>query len=153
MPLNRTQNGVNILAVLASEDRILGSSLFGFLFDVGSRTRIVAQADDACEAVHESSFCREPTDAMTSRGQDQDAPVQAVTDGNVEGFAKDTVPLLRVRDDLGVATRDVEDDRGWRRSDESAHFDVCNLLGAKNQHRRGSVRNGVLNGLYLRPTQ
>ena len=60
-------------------------------------------------------------------GQQKDAPVEAVADGDVERFAKDAVPLLRVRDDLGVATRDVENDRGRRRRNESAHFDVCQV--------------------------
>jgi hypothetical protein len=38
-------------------------------------------------------------------------PIQTVAHGNVEGFSKNTIALLRVGDDLGVASRDVEDDR------------------------------------------
>lgn len=47
----------------------------------------------------------------------QDEPIQAVSDCDIERFAKDAVALLRVGDDLGVTAGDVKDDRGRRGSD------------------------------------
>ena len=55
-------------------------SLFGFLFDVVPRTRIVSQVDYSSESV------------------------QTIPNRNVKRFAEDAVSLLRVSDNLGVAT-------------------------------------------------
>ena len=75
-------------------------SLFGFLLDVVPRTWIVAQVNYSSESV------------------------QAIPDSNVEGLAEDTVSLLRVSDNLGVAPRNVEYDRILSASDLSTHFNI-----------------------------
>ena len=96
-------------------------SLFGFLLDVVSRTWIVAQVNYSSESV------------------------QAIPDGNVKGFAEDTVSLLRVSNNLGVAPGDVEYDRILSTSDLSTHFNIwCSDI------RCWVTRIG--NG-HIRPTQ
>jgi len=75
-------------------------SLLGFLLDVVSWTWVVAQVD------HPSK------------------PVQAIPDGDVKRLSENTVPLLGVSDNLGVASRDVEYDWVLSTSDLSTHFNV-----------------------------
>lgn len=78
----------------------------------------------------------------------QSSPIQTVAHGDIERLAKDAVPLLRVSNDLRVATRDVEDDRRRRSGDESAGFDVCG--GGECQ---SGARRWQSGGRDVRPTQ
>jgi hypothetical protein len=75
-------------------------SLPRLLLNVVPRTRIVPQPDDPRESV------------------------QAVTNGDIERFSEDAIPLLGVGDDLGVPARDVEDDGVVGGGDLAAHLDV-----------------------------
>lgn len=77
--------------------------LLCLLFDVVTGTRIVTQVNDPGKAV------------------------QAVSHSDVEGLSEDTIALLRVGYDLGVAARDVEYDGVLRAGDLSTHFDVWAL--------------------------
>lgn len=62
-------------------------ALLGQLLDIVARRWIVRETDDARKSI------------------------EAVTDSNVKGLTEDPVSFLAVRDDLRVATRDVE--HGW----------------------------------------
>ena len=66
----------------------------------GAVLRVVAQVDDACEAI------------------------EAVPDGDVERFSKDAIALLGVGDDLRVASRDVEHDRVLCAGDLAPHLNI-----------------------------
>lgn len=54
--------------------------------------------------------------------------VEAVAHGDVEGLAEDAVALLGVRDDLGVAARDVQHDGVVGARDLAAHLDVSDAV-------------------------
>ena len=93
-------------------------SLFGFLFDVAPRTRIVAQVNYSSESV------------------------QTIPDRNVKRFSEGAVSLLRVSDNLGVAPGNVENDRISSTSDLPTHFNVwylnigCGATHVGNRHIR-----------------
>ena len=70
-------------------------------------------------------------------GQTNDArkSIQTVAHGNVNGFTKNSIPLLGVRNDLCVATADVEDDGVDGTRTDSAHFDMTDaMVDANNGH-------------------
>jgi hypothetical protein len=69
--------------------------------DVIARTRIVPQTDGPGE------------------------PIKTVPNGDVERLAEDAISVLRVGDDLGVSSRNVEDDRVGRGGDVAGDLDVC----------------------------
>ena len=106
-------------------------SLFGFLFDVVPRTRIVVQVNHSSESV------------------------QTISDRNVKRSAEDAVSLLRVSDHLGVAPWNVEYDRISSTSDLPTHFNVwylnirCWATQIGNRHMRPTqwftLTNGLLN--------
>jgi hypothetical protein len=83
------------------------------LLDVESGTRIVREPDDSGK------------------------PIETVPDGDVERLAKDTIPLLRIRDHLRVSARNVQDDGVGGTGDHSAHLDVWekNLSERKKKYR------------------
>ncbi|QBZ54269.1 hypothetical protein PoMZ_09965 [Pyricularia oryzae] len=54
--------------------------------------------------------------------------VKAVADGDVKRLAKDAVPLLGVRDDLRVASADVQHDGVVGARDGAAHLDVADAV-------------------------
>ena len=92
-------------------------ALLCFLLDVVPGTRVVAQVDDACEAI------------------------EAVPDGDVECLSKDAVALLRVGDDLRVASRYVEHHRILRASHLPAHLNIYVLSVSEGRAwKRGHVR-------------
>ncbi len=70
-------------------------------FNILSRTGIITNADDPSE------------------------PIQAISDGNVQRFSKDAITLPGVCNDLGVSTRDIQDDGISGTGDLSTHLDVC----------------------------
>jgi hypothetical protein len=75
-------------------------SLFGFLLNVVSWARVIAQVDHSSKSV------------------------QAIPNGDIEGLTENPVSLLGVSYDLSIAPRNVEDDRVLSTSDLPTHFDV-----------------------------
>lgn len=65
-----------------------------------------------------------PRERVVGDAQRAREAVDAVADGDVEGLAKDAVPLGRVGDDLGVAARHVQHNRVGRARDDAAHLNV-----------------------------
>ena len=108
----------------------------GHLLDVVTRRRVVGDGEGAGEAV------------------------EAVADGDVDGFAEDAIAPRGVGDDLGVAARDVEDDGVEGAGYFAAHFDVCgggmvSFVG-RSQRLGSKVDEGMERGLSeldVRPTQ
>lgn len=74
--------------------------LFGLLLNIVPRTWIIAQVYHPGE------------------------PVQAIPDGDVKGFAENTVSLLRVSDDLSITSRNIKYDWVLSASYLSAHLNV-----------------------------
>lgn len=76
-------------------------SLLCFLLDIVARAGVITQVDHSGK------------------------PVQAVSNGDVQRLPKNAVTLLRVRDDLCIASRHVKDNGILRACDLSSHFDIC----------------------------
>ncbi len=76
------------------------NSLLRFLLDVVPGAGVIAEVDDAREAV------------------------ETVSDGDIESLAEDAIALLRVRDDLGVSARDIEHDGILCAGDLATHLDI-----------------------------
>ncbi len=73
---------------------------FSFLLNVVSRTRIIAEIDDARKTI------------------------QTVSDGDVQRLAKDAIALARVSDDLSVPARNVQHYGIPCAGDFSTHLDI-----------------------------
>ena len=78
----------------------MSCSLLCFLLNIEAGARIVAEVDDSRKSI------------------------ETVTHRNVERLTKYPITLLRVRDDLRIASRHVKHDRVLRACDLSSHFDI-----------------------------
>ena len=83
--------------------------LFCFLLDVVSRAGIIAEIDNSRKSI------------------------QAVSDSDVEGFAKYSIALARVCNDLGVSARDIEDYGVLCTSNIATHFNILVVQSVSRQ--------------------